>query len=156
MNYKLIKNVAVDILTNIPYRPFFCLPLSATLYAVLNDNHGIKAKLITGNLTYNNNYIFKQDFSIKGEQGRKLTDWSGHAWVEVEDYICDLSFFRSLYSEKFTKPYKSELIALFGEGRGLLIARACDLQQYRLSYHAIDTLHDNIATGIIRGIEHLI
>ena len=54
----------MDLLKDIPYRPFLCLPMSAILYAILKDNHQIEFRLVTGNLSYNGQYIFKQKFSI--------------------------------------------------------------------------------------------
>jgi hypothetical protein len=58
-----ITHASVNILKAIPSKPFLCLPMSALLYADLNDNHGIHARMVTGNLLYQGNYIFKQDFS---------------------------------------------------------------------------------------------
>lgn len=155
MDFELIKKEAVEVLKNIPYKPFLCLPMSAAFYAMLKDNHGIEAKLITGNLLFEEQYIFKQDFSINKIDSEKFKEWSGHAWVEIEDYICDLSFFRSLYSERFTKPCKRRLIDIFGQGKRLLIADARDMRQFGLRYQGIDVLKDDVATGIIKGMDQL-
>ena len=117
---------------NTPYKPFMCLPMSALLYATLKDSLKIDAKLATGNLTYRGEHIFKQDFSISEAKNNTLQDWAGHAWVEIEDLICDLSFFRTLYSVKFTKPFKQKLINDFGEGRGALIASRAEMNSLGL------------------------
>lgn len=93
-----------EILANVPYKPFFCLPLSALLYANLKDNHNINTRFVTGNLLYKKGIIFKQDFSLSDARDGIYREWSGHAWVEMEDLIFDLSFFRTLYSDNFNKP----------------------------------------------------
>jgi len=137
--------------------PFLCLPVSATLYAILKDNHNVDAKLVTGDLTYKGQYIFRQDFSIKTAQSDVFQKWAGHAWVEFGGMICDLSIFRTLYSDEFTKPCRSELVQIFGQGRGCLIASQSIMQvAYGLSYNAIDYLDDDMATGIIKGFEPLL
>lgn len=96
-------------------------------------------------------YIFKQDFSIKEAISDIFQTWSGHAWVEIDDLILDLSIFRTIYSDKFTKLYKTDLIELFGAGRGCLCATSGEMNKLGLNYIAIDELEDSIATSIISG-----
>ena len=150
-----IQELSIEILKYFPNRPFLCLPMSALLYANLKDNFNSDAHLVTGNFLYKDQYVFKQDFSIEENISSSLLDWSGHAWVEYENWIIDLSFFRTLYSDQFTKAYKNELIKLFGTGRGLLISEIESLKEKEISYQAIDRLKDNTATSIIHGIEKL-
>lgn len=156
MEIRIIKNVAIEILKNISNRPFFCLPLSALLYATLKDNFNVESKLVTGDLLYRDLYIFKQDYKIADAENAVAQSWSGHAWVEIEDTICDLSFFRTLYSADFTKSFKNELIDYFGRGRGFQIINANDAQNMILTYNAIDYLSDEMATSIIQGFSQLL
>lgn len=156
MDREILNSIVVEVLKNIPYKPFLCLPLSAMLYAILNDNLKVETKIATGDLLYKGKYIFKQDFSISSAKENIYRDWSGHAWVELDNLICDLSFFRTLYSDKFTKPFKKELIEFFGEGKGCLITTSQQMNLWGLSYEAIDYLSDESATGIIKGYESLI
>ncbi len=151
MDIEIIKKAVLDILKNLPHRPFLCLPMSATLYAILKDNYGIYSKLVTGDLYFKDQIIFKQDFSISKAKPNILQYWSGHSWVEIENLICDLSIFRTLYSDKFTKPCKAELIKEFGVGRGCLIATKEAMKQSGLQYNGIDCLEDYMATAIIEG-----
>lgn len=144
-----------EILRSFPNKPFLCLPLSATLYAVLKDKYRIESNFVTGNLLYEENYIFKQDFSIENAPTEKLELWSGHAWVELNDQIIDLSLFRTLYSKQFKKPYKENLIQYFGKGRGCVIGSKQQLETDGLTYHPIDYLEDKTATSIIKGIQKL-
>jgi len=155
-NITIIQSVALEVLKNIPHRPFFCLPLSALLYANLRDNHSMDVRLVTGNLTYHDSFIFKQDFKISTGDHTKFKLWGGHAWVEFENTIWDLSFFRSLYSEKFNKSYKDELIRLFGMGRGVLAFEGRKIMEVGLEYHPIEILPDHLATGVIQGIPEML
>lgn len=156
MNPEILKEVITNILTVTPRKPFLCLPVSASLYAILKDAYNIETKLITGNLLYKGSYIFKQDYKISEVKNETLQEWAGHAWVEIEGNVCDLSFFRTLYSEQFTKPFKQELISYFGEGRGSLFASPQQLNAMGLTYKAIEYLSDDLATGIIKGFEPLL
>lgn len=151
---KLVE-IVKDILKKFPNKSFLCLPLSATLYAILKDCHKIESNFVTGDLLYEGNYIFKQDFSIRNSPPEKLELWAGHAWIELSKQIIDLSFFRTLYSEQFKKPYKENLIQHFGEGRGCLIGSKQQLEANGLTYQTIDYLEDKTATSIIKGMQEL-
>lgn len=156
MNHDILKDVVLDVLKHTPYKPYLCLPLSALLYCKLKDDHNIDAKLVTGDLAYKGEFIFKQDFKISQAKNGVLQEWAGHSWVEIENFICDLSFFRTLYSDEFTRPYRNELIEIYGEGRGCLIFEKKDAHFVHLSYTPIDYLSDDMATGIINGFKDLI
>lgn len=155
MDIQILKEVVTEILNEVPSRPFFCLPMSAMLYAVLKDNSLADPLLITGNLSYKEHIIFKQDYQIKEVKNGSFSTWSGHSWVKVDGLIVDLSFFRTLYSKAFTKPFKKELIAVFGQGRGCLIIEEQDSPIDILIYRQIDVLDDELATGILKGYEQL-
>lgn len=156
LDQAILQSAIKDVLEHMPYRPFLCLPMSATLYAVLKDNHNVNARIATGNLSYKGEQIFKQDFSITKAQDNIFQEWSGHAWVEFDGLICDLSVFRTVYSDKFTKPCKADFIRFFGEGRGCLIASPSIMQTFGLTYQPVEYLSDEMATGIIRGMERLL
>ena len=150
-----LSDTVIEVLKNLPNKPFLCLPLSALFYVLLKDNHNVESQLVTGNLFYKDNVIFKQDFKIENVNADKLIDWSGHAWVELDNQIFDLSFFRTLYSDQFSKPCKKELIQYYGEGRGCIIGSPQELKNDGLSYQAIDCLQDTTATSILKGIKKL-
>jgi hypothetical protein len=137
MEQSILKNIVVEILNNTPYKPFLCLPMSALLYSELKDNHQIESRLITGDLSYKQELLFKQDYSISEAKTDSFQYWSGHALVEIDNLICDLSIFRTLYSENFTKPCKAKIIDYFGKGRGCLIGTKETVTGLGLIYNAI-------------------
>lgn len=153
---EILKKSMLEILRNTPSMPFLCLPMSAMLYAILNDNHKMNSKIATGDLSYKGQIIFKQDFSISSAPNDAFNEWAGHAWVEIDGLICDLSFFRTLYSSNFTKPCKDDLINFFGEGKGSLAATSQQLSGFGLEYVTKDYLSDDIASGIINGFRTLL
>jgi len=63
--------------------------------------------------------------------------------------------YRGCHVRAFTKNSKNALIAHFGKGRGSLIGRKEQLDKEGVHYESIDTLKDETATGIIKGIERL-
>lgn len=156
MNEQIVQDVVIEILQNTAYEPFLCLPMSAMFYAIMKDRHNIETRITTGNLSFKGNYIFKQDFKISEILYGTFKEWSGHAWVEHDNVIYDLSFFRTLYSDAFTKACKNELIELFGEGKGALIAPSIALEQMGFSYLPLDYPNDDLATGIIKGYGELL
>lgn len=156
MDVDLVKEASLFVLKGMPHKPFLCLPLSALLYAVLKDNHGLEPQLVTGDLTFKNDYIFKQDFSVVAEEQPKFKLWAGHAWVELDNHIIDLSFFRTLYSDQFTKSYKEELLEFWGKGRGILITPNREIKEAQMKYHPKDILADDLVTAIIKGMDALI
>lgn len=139
-----------------PHAPFLCLPLSAALYAILKDKHGVESSLVAGNLSFKNTIVFQHDFSVSGTNNTSLQHWAGHAWVELDGFIIDLSLFRTIYSDSFTKLCKSEMISMFGKGRGAIIASPQALQKDGLLYASVEVLTDDDATGIIKGIPQLL
>ncbi len=151
-----VKGVINEVLGNMPHAPFLCLPLSAALYAILKDKHGIESSLVAGNLSFRNTIIFQSDFSISGTNNASLQRWAGHAWVELDGFIIDLSLFRTIYSDSFTKPCKNEMISMFGKGRGAIIASPQALQGDGLLYASAEVLTDDDATSIIKGIPQLL
>ena len=152
----IAKTEALSVLRNIPTQSFICLPMSATFYALLKDNHNIDAKLVTGNLTFKGQYVFKQDYSLMTGDHSEFKLWAGHSWVEIDGYVWDLSFFRSLYSEQFISPYKSQLINLFGKGRGFLAIAGYCIPETEIYYEPVDYLTDEMATGIIQGYQSML
>ncbi len=156
MKEDIIKDVVLDILKNTLYKPFLCLPMSALLYAILKDKHNMSSNLTTGSLSFNREVLFKQDFSISSADKNNLQYWMGHAWVEIDGLIVDLSIFRTIYSPEFTKQSKSELIKTFGEGRGCLIGTQAEMTELGLFYNGIDHLEDEMATQIINGFSKLL
>ncbi len=155
MDVGILKQSIDDILECMPHKPFLCLPLSALLYVDLRDNHEIDARLVTGDLSFEDEVIFKQDFRIT-EVGDGFRTWAGHAWVKVGDLICDLSIFRTIYSTSFTKTCKLRLIEKFGLGRGCLVGTSAQMQGVRLNYKLTDILTDEMAMGVIKGIPQLL
>jgi hypothetical protein len=143
-----LKSAINETLAGMPHAPFLCLPLSAILYALLKDKHGIESSFVTGSLSFKNAIIFKSDFSISGTNNASLQTWAGHAWIELDGFITDLSLFRTIYSDSFTKPCKDELISKFGLGRGAIIASRQAMKDDGLIYEPAEALTDDDATDI--------
>lgn len=129
--------------------------MSSIFFAILKDNHNIEGRLVTGNLSFKDNVIFKQDFSIMDFKEDSLQTWAGHAWVTVEGKIFDLSIFRTVYSDEFIKPCKGQFVDAFGLGRGCLIASPEEMKKLGLMYEEIERLNNDVVTSIVQGIEKL-
>jgi len=156
---KLIINEINEIFNNIPSIPFLCLPMSAVLYIKLKENLNLKPKIATGNLYFKKECLFKQDYSIveriNSFNDFIIDDWSGHCWVELDDIIIDISIFRTIYSDKFTKICKTEILNTLGKNKGCLIEKKGN-NLFGFEHQAIEYLNDDIVNGILNGIKYLL
>lgn len=156
MDSEILMKSVQDVLLAVPHKPFLCLQMSAILYADLMDNYNLTCNVVVGSLSYKDQVIFEHDFDISGINSSSLKLWSGHAWVDFNGLIVDLSIFRTIYSEEFKKSCKDELIHKFGVGRGGIIASREQMVEDNLFYTSVQTLNDDDITGIIKGAYHLI
>ncbi len=151
-NQQILIDAIKMILELTPKRPFLCLQLSAMLYAEL-EKFNLKPKLITGSLSYKNELLFNIDYSLNNTNTDSAVitgDWGGHAWIELDDLIIDLTICRTIYSDKFNKKCKTEIIQRMGEGRGcLIIDKSNNLTGFE--YITQEELNDQIINGILKG-----
>lgn len=132
--------------------PFRCLQMSAALYIILRDRHNAAAQLVTGDLLFGSDFLFKQDFSVVGAHTESLKNWRGHAWVEIDNRICDLSLYGTLYTDEFDRPFKQELVRKLGKRRGALVGKHKAIRERRgLLYRGIDQLNDDTVRELLDG-----
>ena len=85
-----------------------------------------------------------------------LLSWGGHAWVNMDGLIIDLSFFRTLYSKDFKKPFKEELIKYFGENRRAIIGSKERMEYNNLFYASVECLTGEVSEGLKNGTKFLL
>lgn len=154
---QVLRNAINTILEVVPNRqPFCCLGLSAMLYAELEKVH-LKPKLVAGSLSYKNELLFKMDYSLISEISSNKSsnvisrEFGGHAWIELENRIIDISIFTTVYSDKFNKKCKNEIVQKFGVNTEYLIIDKSD-NQTGFEYQRIEDLNDIIITGVLKGM----
>ncbi|MGL6194446.1 MAG: hypothetical protein ACRC2T_06440 [Thermoguttaceae bacterium] len=138
-------------------KPFLCTPMSAALLAELEYSFPERSfKIKTGDLLYDDCILFKQNFDlnllIPDENNTIKTEWDGHCWVEFDNrYIIDISLFRTIYSDAFTKPCKKDILSKFGTDGGCLII---DKQnpEFLFRYIEHNELQKNIIDGILQSV----
>jgi len=151
------KDAYNNILIFFANKPFLCTQMSASLLAALKRYFPDRSfKIKTGDLLYNNCILFKQNVDLNSlvqkENSVIKAEWDGHCWVELDDrYILDISIFRTVYSDAFTKSCKQEILDTFGFGHGFLVI---DKQHPDPSLRYIErsVLHDNIIDGILKAV----
>jgi hypothetical protein len=153
------KDACNSILTLFAYKPFLCTSMSVCLFAGLEHDFPDRSlKIKTGDLLYGDCIIFKQNYAFAQDESNVIkAEWDGHCWVELDDrYIIDISLFRTIYSDNFTKSCKQDILNAFGLKRGLLIVDKQDaefINSFPLKYIEHNILHDKIIDGILKAVD---
>ena len=124
-NFDALPQTAREIMATIPPVPGACAILSAVWVSILNERFGIPAIAVAGEIKVGNARMFhcKKNIPINPmlEEDQFQIDWKGHCWVEVDDYIGDLSLFRTAYALDKNTYLRSFIETNFGSNRGALI-----------------------------------
>ena len=133
-----------------------CLYYSALLYATLRDNTDINPRFIVGSVKILDKYVFKLDTKISFNFEKNFSiQWDGHAWVEIDNLIIDLSLFKSIKHLNSDNIFHKHIYKYFNGIPNFLIISKEKLEQYKISYIAHNELSDNDATILINSIDYL-
>jgi hypothetical protein len=133
-----------------------CLYHSALLYATLRDNTDINPRFIVGSVKILDKYVFKLDTKISFNFEKNFSiQWDGHAWVEIDNLIIDLSLFKSIKHLNSDNIFHKHIYKYFNGIPNFLIISKEKLEQYKISYIAHNELSDNDATILINSIDYL-
>lgn len=149
----IIKQGCSEIMQTFPPQPYCCAYLSA-LMVELARGKGLQAYLVAGSLDFKNKRLFDYDPSV--ESTNVVSQWSGHCWAVFNNAICDISFFRTVYSEQSPIWLKELVINNFGEGRGALLASNLDMDELGLYYSPKYIFDDNRLDGLLNSAEKII
>lgn len=102
------------VLKSVPMMENSCALLSALWAIYLNDFYKIPAVVVLGDFKVDGNTLY--ECSKKPEEPQSSGDiveckFQGHCWVEIDNYICDLSIFMTAQSNKH---FLEHLIQKFG------------------------------------------
>lgn len=140
-----------------PCIPSSCVPMTAMWVADIRDNLKIPVYAVTGSLDIDGRKIFG-DESIHNKSGNASNnlDWDGHCWMIVDEYVCDISLFRTAYSNFSHPVLKQKVIDEFGKDRGLLMATVKNLLELGFKYTPTDILTDQETTSCLHGAKLII
>ncbi|WGW00328.1 hypothetical protein QF117_09265 [Vibrio sp. YMD68] len=130
-----------------------CLYMSATLAAMMNDHLPVETRFVTGSLSVAESKIFAHQ-AIKPILSQKegvIGKWDGHAWVEVDDLIIDLSLFRTVFSKAASLRIQSLFEARFERGTAYLVGQKHKLIEMGVVYTPLELLSDDDATIFIQN-----
>ena len=134
-----------------------CLYMSAMLAAMMNDHLPVEIRFVTGSLSVADSKIFDHH-PIKPTLNQKtgvIGQWDGHAWVEVDDLIIDLSLFRTVFSKAASPRIQSIFEARFDRGTAYLIGQKHKLIEMGVEYTPFERLSDDNATIFIQNAVRL-
>lgn len=150
-----VGKVGVEILRNVDVVPGACAAMSALYTCLLQDRFpGAIFHMAAGSLLIHSQRIFgthapHSDWTETFAASNN--DWDGHCWIVCDDYVADVSVFRTAYSPKAPPLLARTVRAAFGEGRGLMIAQ----DTTPLCYQAEYILTDDQVTALGRGAVQL-
>ncbi|WP_408900180.1 hypothetical protein [Photobacterium piscicola] len=145
--------MAEDITQNFKPVDGSCLYMSAMLVAMMNDHLSVETRFVTGSLSVAESKIFAHQ-PIKPILSKKegvIGKWDGHAWVEVDDLIIDLSLFRTVFSKVASPRIQSLFEARFERGTAYLVGQKHKLIEMGVEYTPLELLSDDDATIFIQN-----
>lgn len=97
----VLTQTARSLLSLVAPMPGACLMLSASWALFLREKHAIPAVAVAGDLKVRDEWIFRGTDALPST-GRNENvvrgKWRGHCWIEVSDFVGDLSLFRTAYA----------------------------------------------------------
>ncbi len=149
---EILAKTSSELLGRFPRNFGGCTYLSAFYYMDL-INRGIKANLVAGDLSLNGKKVFqlKEFFPEFKFLESKIDDaWEGHCWVEVNDFICEMSLIRSAnLCDKNHVLYKfTDQISM---DSGTIVMSKDDSVKLGLRYETKQQLSYAQAVSIIKG-----
>jgi len=122
-----IPKLAQGILANTQPRPCECLILNSFLAFCLGQK-GILVATVIGDLIIEGRQVFNKctEMPYSNSNGLIEREWDGHCWIEIDDYIGDISLFRTadITTDKSLKDF---LIKKFGFNQNVLFKPYTDL-----------------------------
>lgn len=126
VDIKLITETGVEVLKVIPPTPGACVLMSAVHATLLENRLSGPAFVVAGSLSVADTPVFgnaEPPANLNAVFNDHNLSWDGHCWIAVADLIVDVSVFRTAYSPQSPPALKDHVIAEFGAGRGLMVAK---------------------------------
>ncbi|MGC0833779.1 hypothetical protein [Pantoea agglomerans] len=130
-----------------------CLYMGAMLYSLIHENFHLTPKFVAGSLRLNKDLIFSHEPILPVmTAGQDFSGyWGGHAWVEIENYILDPSFFYTIYSDATPSKLQEKVKKTFNGRFDFLIGSRTRLEESGLFYKPYEELSDYDATTLIKS-----
>ncbi|HEH9441916.1 TPA: hypothetical protein SIA39_003987 [Aeromonas sobria] len=152
-----VSYMAEDITRNFKPVGCSCLYMSAILAAMMHDHLSVETRFVTGSLSIAGCKVFSHQ-PIK-QMLTKNSDliglWDGHAWVEVDDLIFDLSIFRTVFSTAVSPRIQNLFESRFIRGTAYLIGQKHKLEEIGIDYTSLEILSDDDATKFIQSADRM-
>ena len=134
-----------------------CLYMSAMLAAMINDHLAVETRFVTGSLSVAESKIFAHQpiKLILNQKKGVIADWDGHAWVEVDDLIIDLSLFRTVFSKAASPRIQGLFEARFERNTAYLVGQKHKLIEMGVEYTPLELLSDDDATIFIQNADRM-
>ncbi len=149
----ILRECCAQVMQVFPPQPYCCAYLSALLVEITRGK-GMQAYLAAGTLDFKNKRLFDYDHSV--ENTNLVTKWNGHCWAVLNNAICDVSFFRTAYSDQSPTWLKELVSNNFGAGCGALLASNLEMDSFDLHYSPKYIFDDDRLDGLLNSAEKII
>jgi hypothetical protein len=150
-----LADTARELLAHTP--PLFgqCAAMSAMWAALLRDRHHIPAMVVAGDLIIEGCTVFLCDRNIPNpltESELRIPDWEGHCWMEIANYIGDISIFRTARNIDRPSVLRRFIEQRFGLNRGMMLLPRSSLNDLSMKYVPKYVLTESQMNGLIAGM----
>lgn len=121
-----------------------CLYYSSMYSALVGDHTNLKPRLVIGSLIVSGETVFRHTplKNLLDSGSDIISQWDGHAWVEISDFVCDLSIFQTIYSAQTPKKIKGIFEDLFSPDKKYIIGQKSKLEGIDMFYTPEEVLED--------------
>ena len=148
----------LNILDNVPHRPFACVPLTALWVVVARDRLRLPAYQVAGDLYVGQHPAFasKSNMPMTASQfNHSLPAWDGHSWVALGNVIADISLLLTTARLPDHSRLKSTLDRTLHPRPRLLAGTASQMADLGLDYRPKCVLTDAQVTACAHGARAL-
>ena len=119
-----LKTTANHLMTNVPPKFGDCVTLSCLWHRVYSVDYDVVPRVVCGDLIVNGEpaFVLKEPIPMPGADQALIIDaWDGHAWLEIDGLIGDLSLFRTAAALSDDHPIRTSLEGHYGTGKGMML-----------------------------------
>ncbi len=153
-----VRRAVTELMAIMPPMVGACAMMSATLGAHLQDEYNIPAVIVVGDLKIQGKKIFdyKKPIPFDSDGTPNLKKWSGHCWVGIDEWIIDVSIFRTAYLLGAQSVLGRFVVENFGEKRGALLASHGELASKEMEYIPRAVLRGRQINNLVSGFGYMV
>ena len=134
--FEILEEMSKGLLTAVCPEGSSCVLMSALLAVSLEEPLGTAIPVVAGALKLDGEYMYGSNRSFDGQHvfSTDETDWDGHCWLLVGDYIVDISLGRTARHGYCRAVLAQRVFSAFGEHVGMIAVTETGARKVGLRY----------------------